>query len=72
MSLFEAIKGKRLLRKYKEEIQNSKWVEVVDGWQDYRKKKSELQIHSRSSCHLAASNTLQVCKTVLLSIYFYF
>ena len=46
-------------------------VEIVDGWQDYRKGKSALQIHGRSSRHLAASNALQVRKTVFLSIYFY-
>ena len=34
-SCFWAIKSNRLSRKYKEGIQNSKWVKVVDGWQDY-------------------------------------
>ena len=71
-SCFWAIRSNRLSRKYKEGIQNSKWVKVVDGWQDYRKGKSALQIHSHSSCHLATSNALQVRKTVFLSIYFYF
>ena len=71
-SCFWAIKSNRLSRKHKEGIQNSKWVKVVDGWQGYRKGKSALQIHSRSSCHLTASNALQARKTVFLSIYFYF
>ena len=63
-SCFWAITSNRLSRKYTEGIQNSKWVKTVDGWQDYRKGKSALQIHGRSSCHLAASNALQVRKTV--------
>ena len=46
-SCFWAIKSNR-------RIQNSKYVKVVDGWQDHRKGKSALQSHSRSSCHLAA------------------
>ena len=71
-SCFWAIKSNRLSRKYKEGIQNNKKVKVVHGWQDYRKGKSALQIHSRSSCHLAASNALQVRKTLFLCIYFYF
>ena len=41
-SSFWAIKSNRLSRKDKEEIQNSKWVKVVDGWQDYCKGKSAL------------------------------
>ena len=71
-SCFWAIKSNRFSRKYKEGIQNSKWVKVVDGWQHYCKGKSALQIHSHSLSHLAASNVLQECKTVFLSIYFYF
>ena len=71
-SCFWAIKSNRLSKKYIEGIQNSKWVKVVDGWQDYRKGKSALQTHRLSSCHLAASNALQVCKTVFVSIYLYF
>ena len=68
-SCFWAIKSNRLSRKYKEGIQNSKWVNLVDGWQDYRKGKSAFQIHSRSLCHLATSNALQVRKTVFLFIF---
>ena len=65
-----AIKSNRLSRKHKEGIQNSKWVKVVDGWQDYRKGKSALQSHCRSSCHLAACNALQVRKIVLFLFVF--
>ena len=70
-SCFWAIKSNRLSRKYKEGIQNSKWVQVVDSWQDYRNGKSTLHIQSFFvSCRKI--NALQVGKTVFLSTYFYF